>query len=128
MREKSLIFDTTNCVPEPVGRFTNTLRPIRNSRTQKNYPSSNGWILNGFKTLSMLSRSNSLVIEATLRRHVLCICNLIILIANHLPLQNLGSLIGTQLVVSNIRLFYRVHSPRARCEESVQASCLHEPG
>ena len=28
-REKSLIFDTTNCVPEPVGRFTNTLRPIQ---------------------------------------------------------------------------------------------------
>ena len=26
---------------------------------------------------------------------------------------------GTQLVVSNIRLFSRVHSPRARCEESV---------
>ena len=26
---------------------------------------------------------------------------------------------GTQIVVSNIRLFPRVHSPRARCEESV---------
>ena len=26
---------------------------------------------------------------------------------------------GTQLVVSNIRPFSRVHSPRARCEESV---------
>ena len=26
---------------------------------------------------------------------------------------------GAQLVVSNIRLFSRVHSPRARCEESV---------
>ena len=26
---------------------------------------------------------------------------------------------GTQLVVSNIRLFSSVHSPRARCEESV---------
>ena len=26
---------------------------------------------------------------------------------------------GMQLVVSNIRLFSRVHSPRARCEESV---------
>ena len=63
-REKGLIFDTTNCVPEPVGRFTNTLRPIRNWRTQENLPSSNEWILKGFKTLSRLSRSNSLVIEA----------------------------------------------------------------
>ena len=26
---------------------------------------------------------------------------------------------GTQLVVSNIRLFSRVHSPRTRCEETV---------
>ena len=26
---------------------------------------------------------------------------------------------GTQLVMSNTRLFSRVHSPRARCEESV---------
>ena len=26
---------------------------------------------------------------------------------------------GTQLVVSNIRPFSRVHSPRARCEESI---------
>ena len=27
--------------------------------------------------------------------------------------------IGTQLVMSNIRLFSRIHSPRVRCEESV---------
>ena len=32
--------------------------------TQENCPSSNEWILNGFKTLSRLSRSNSLFIEA----------------------------------------------------------------
>ena len=44
---------------------------------------------------------------------------IIVLIANQIPLQKLGSLIGTQLVVSNIRLFSRVHSPGARCEESV---------
>ena len=57
--------------------------------------------------------------RGSLRRHDLCICNLIVLLANQIPLQKFGSLIGTQLVVSNIRPFSRVHSPRARCEESV---------
>ena len=57
--------------------------------------------------------------RGSLRRHGLCICNLIVLIANQIPLQKFGSLMGTQLVVSNIRPFSRVHSRRARCEESV---------
>ena len=57
--------------------------------------------------------------RGSLRRHDLCICNLIVLIANQIPLQKFGSLIGTQLMVSNIRPFSRIHSIRARCEESV---------
>ena len=116
-REKSLIFDATNCVPEPVGRFTNTLRPIRNSRTQENFPS-NEWILNGFKTLSRLSRSNYLVIEALwdamIFAYVFNGSN-----SQSDPTTKIRQFIGTQLVVSNIRLFSRVHSPRARCEEAV---------
>ena len=62
---------------------------------------------------------NPVVEQITQDHHHLCICNLIVLIANQIQLQKFDSLIGTQLVVSNIRPFSRVHSPKAQCEESV---------
>ena len=69
------------------------------------------WLQNTFQAFTKQFSSY----RGSLRHHDLCICNLIVLIANQIPLQKLGSLIGTQVVVSNIRLFSRVHSPRARC-------------
>ena len=101
-REKGLIFDTTNCVPEPVDRFTNTLRPIRNSRTQENFPSSYEWIFKWLQNTFQAFTKQLFSYRGSVRRHDLCICNLIVLIANQIPLQKFGSLIGTQLVVSNI--------------------------
>ena len=73
------------------------------------------WLQNTFQAFTKQLFSY----RGSLRRRDLCIRNLIVRIANQIPLQKLGSLIGTQLVVSNIRPLSRVHSPRARCEESV---------
>ena len=64
------------------------------------------WLQNTFQAFTKQFFSY----RGSLRRHDLCICNLIVLIANQIPLQKLGNLIGMQLVVSNIRLFSRVHS------------------
>ena len=60
------------------------------------------WLQNTFQTFTKQFFSY----RGSLRRHDLCICNLIVLIANQIPLQKFGSLIGTQLVVSNIRQRY----------------------
>ena len=72
-------------------------------------------VLKPFKIHSLDDGKFSCVLEFLMGRKSICIN------------QPTGS--GTQLVVSNIRLFSRVHSPRARCEESVLSgytgsSCL----
>ena len=61
-------------------------------------------VLNPFKIHSLDDGQFSCVLEFLMGREVLV---------------NRPTGSGTQLVMSNIRLFSRVHSPRARCEESV---------
>ena len=61
-------------------------------------------VLKPFKIHSLADGKFSCVLESLMR---------------HKVFVNRPTGSGTQLVVSNIRLFSRAHSPRARCKESV---------